>query len=577
MRLTNIDYSNPAINQSVIIETRSKRIVIIKILCLIWSSILIARLVTLQITGGEVWQEWALKQHFGNEELASERGAILDRKGRLLAVSVPSESIYVRTKSFAKGKVSSKTASIALAEVLKKDPAEIEKKLQEDKPFVWLSRQITRQDADKVKLLAIPGVNSILEARRYYPFGASGSSLIGLVDIDGKGLSGLEQLYEKTLSPLESKRTVSKDAHGNTIEEERDFSVPNGANLKTTIDANFQEILSQELERGRVDTNAKATMGVLIDADTGDILALGQSPSSNFNDKTPVEKDTFKNLLIEAVFEPGSIFKPLVTAAALQEGVVKATDKIDCENGHLQVGKHTVKDVHPSGVITVHDVVVRSSNVGMTKIGFKLGKEKLYDYITRYGFGRKSGLGISGESSGILRNQKNWAQIDIATHSFGQGVAVTPLQMVRGLSALVNGGVVQELGLLQDRTDRKPSQRIISEEVAQLTKDMLFGVVEEEHGTGGKAEIQGIRIGGKTGTAQKAKTGGRGYESGKYVASFLGFADATDVQVNEKYVLLVSVDEPKGAIYGGAVAAPIFKRVMARMVQGIMIDREVSK
>ena len=269
------------------------------------------------------------------------------------------------------------------------------------------------------------------------------------------------------------------------------------------------------------------------------------------------------------VLEPGSIMKPLVAAAALNEKLTNVNEKFDCENGRYTVGKNTVKDVHPSGVISVRDIVVRSSNIGMTKIGMRLGKERLYDYLTRYGFGQPSGLMLPGESRGILRHYSRWALIDVATHSFGQGVAVTPLQMVRALSTVVNDGLRPELRIVQSN-EPKQFTRILSSEVARETRDMMFGVVEDEHGTGGNAKLEaaeGYRIGGKTGTAQKARADGRGYQSGVYASSFLGFVQPPVGKNGRNYVLLVTVDEPRAkSIYGGVVAAPVVQKIMSRAI-----------
>jgi cell division protein FtsI (penicillin-binding protein 3) len=310
----------------------------------------------------------------------------------------------------------------------------------------------------------------------------------------------------------------------------------------------------------------------MIDAESGEILAMSQSGSPNFNLAGTGSKEETKNALVEAVFEPGSIFKPLVAAAAIEEGLFKDTDIINCENGKYPFMKHVIKDVHPSGAIPFFDVVVRSSNIGMTKIGIRLGKERLYDWIRRFGFGYNTKLGLPGETAGILRHVNSWSGVDVATHSFGQGVAVTPLQIVRGVAAVANGGKLPTLKLLVDQQTPEPL-RIISEKTAGIVQEMMYGVVEDEHGTGGKAEIEGLRVGGKTGTAQKARADGKGYAAGSYVASFVGFADMAGLGVKKKLVLLVTVDEARTtSIYGGTLAAPVFKRVIQRTAH-MMVTR----
>lgn len=306
-------------------------------------------------------------------------------------------------------------------------------------------------------------------------------------------------------------------------------------------------------------------MAVMIDSDTGEIIALSQSPSYNFNNPSNSSKNELRNLLVEAVFEPGSVMKPMVAAAAVDAGVVKPHDMINCENGRFPFSKHTIKDVHPSGIIPFYDVVVRSSNIGMTKVGIRMGSNRLYSYLRKFGFGQSSELGLAGESAGILRGEPSWSKVDVATHSFGQGVAVTPLQIVRAVAAIANGGVLPKLSVVIDEQGIPEGRRIISEKAAEAAREMMYGVVEDEHGTGGKAKIEGFRVGGKTGTAQKASPHGRGYMAGAYVASFVGFVDGGPVGVSRNLTAMVIMDEPHAkSIYGGTLAAPVFQKVMDR-------------
>jgi cell division protein FtsI (penicillin-binding protein 3) len=238
---------------------------------------------------------------------------------------------------------------------------------------------------------------------------------------------------------------------------------------------------------------------------------------------------------------------------------------INCENGRFPFSKHTIKDVHPSGIIPFYDVVVRSSNIGMTKVGIRMGSERLYSYLRRFGFGQSSELGLPGESSGILRPEPAWSKVDVATHSFGQGVAVTPLQVVRAVAAIANGGILPELSVVIDEGGIPEGRRIISEKAADAAREMMYGVVEDKHGTGAKAVIPELRVGGKTGTAQKANPNGRGYQAGVYVASFVGFADGAPLGVGRNLTAMVIIDEPHAkSIYGGTLAAPVFQRVMDR-------------
>lgn len=556
----------PAASSLALANQRPMRLRLIGLFALGWTGLLLSRMWSLQVSDFETWQDWAIKQHVAEVEIAAERGPVLDRHGKLLAVSVPAESVYVRPKQ-----VKDKDAAAReLAALLEMKPAAIREKLSSNQPFVWIKRQVPRYQVEKVASLSISGVGTVLESRRFYPYNQAASALIGKVGIDGKGLSGIESLYEKKLHMDHLKTRGTRDAFGKVIQvsqsaDEGAFEVPKGAALQLTIDADLQLIMDEELEVGRKAANAKQAMAVMIDSNTGEIIALSQSPSYNFNNPATDSKNALRNLLVEAVFEPGSTMKPIVAAAAMDAGVVTPTEMINCENGRFRYSTHTVKDVHPSGTVSFYDVVVRSSNIGMTKVGLRLGPDRLHSYLKRFGFGVDSKLGLAGESAGILRNVKGWAKIDVATHSFGQGVAVTPLQVVRATAALANGGILPNLSVVMSEQGASSGQRVVSEKAAIAARDMMYGVVEDEHGTGSNAKIEGLRVGGKTGTAQKASPKGRGYMAGAYVASFVGFADGAPLGVPRNLTTMVIIDEPKAkSIYGGTLAAPVFKKVMER-------------
>lgn len=567
---------------------RPMRLRLIGILALGWVGLLVGRLYSLQVSNFEIWQDWAIRQHVAEVEVASERGQVLDRNGKLLAVSVPAESIYVRPRQ-----IKDRPRVVReLAKHLEIKQSQVAERINTKQPFVWIKRQVPRYQAEKVSDLNLLGVGTVLEARRFYPYNQAASALIGKVGIDGTGLSGIESLYEKKLHENHVKTTATRDAFGKIIHiskldvnelgtNEPDtadgFAPPKGEALKLTIDADLQIIMDEELEIGRKNANAKRAMAVMIDSETGEIIALSQSPSYNFNNPSTDSKNALRNLLVETVFEPGSVMKPIVAAAAIDAGVVTAREKINCENGRFPFSKHTIKDVHPSGVIPFHDVVVRSSNIGMTKVGIKLGSERLYTYLKKFGFGDSSGLALAGETAGILRPEPSWAKVDVATHSFGQGVAVTPLQVVRAVAAIANGGVLPNLSVVIDKDGIPAGERIISEHSASVARDMMYGVVEDQHGTGGKAKIVGLKVGGKTGTAQKANPHGRGYLAGTYVASFVGFVDGAGMGVPRNLTTMVIMDEPNTkSIYGGTLAAPVFQRVMDRTLRFIATRNELG-
>ncbi|MFM1848657.1 MAG: hypothetical protein RL417_2131 [Pseudomonadota bacterium] len=555
--------------------SRRSRLGLIAGVTLVWVSAVIARLVSLQITASNRWQDWAVRQHLSEVMVASERGPIYDRNDKLLAVSVPAGSIYVRPKQIKDKDQVAQT----LATTLKLPVKTVRAKLDSTKPFVWIERQLPRPLADKVDGMKLTGVGLVVESKRFYPYNHAASTLIGRVGVDGFGLSGIEGAFDKKLQGEHRRLELRRDAYGNFIDlspEGGAIELPRGEPLRLTIDAALQTIVDEELMEGREKANAKHAMAVMLDAETGEILAMSQAPGVNFNSKLQGSGGDLKNLILETVFEPGSIMKPIVAAAAIDAGVARATELVDCENGRLRFGPHTIKDVHPSGVISIHDVVVRSSNIGMTKIGVKLGEERLYRALRNFGFGELSGLGLSGESAGILRPISAWAKVDVATHSFGQGIAVTPLQMVRAVSAIANGGRLPSLHLIADNSE-VTLRRVLSESAAREGRDMMYGVVEDEHGTGSNAVIRGVRVGGKTGTAQKARANGRGYEPGSYIASFVGFADGGAIGVNRVLSLIVAVDEPRTtSIYGGTLAAPVFQRIMQRSLHVLSTRQDIK-
>lgn len=560
------------------VRQRPTRLRLIGVVSILWTGILVARMYSLQVSSFETWQSWALKQHVTKVEVAAERGAVLDRNGKSLAVSVPTESLFIRPNLIK----NRRNVVDVLARVLEVSEKQIERKLDSHKPFVWVKRQVPRYKAQKITALKLSGVGSVTESRRFYPYNNAASALIGKVGVDGNGLSGVERVFEQHLRQDLVRTKVTKDAYGKVINtgiggQEGVFAPPRGAPLQLTLDADLQIIMDEEVERGRQKANAKHAMAVMIDSETGEIIAMSQSPSFNFNDASENNARHLRNLLVEAVFEPGSVMKPIVAAAAMDAGVVGSQELIDCENGRFPFSRHVIKDVHPSKVIPLYDVVVRSSNIGMSKVGIRLGPDRLYQALKQFGFGSASGLGLPGESAGILRRVSSWSKVDVATHSFGQGVAVTPLQIVRAVAAIANGGILPELSVVIDDNGLPKGQRIISSKAAAAARDMMYGVVEDEHGTGRRAAIEGVRVGGKTGTAQKASTNGKGYQRGVYVASFVGFADGASFGVNRNLTTIVVIDEPHTtSIYGGTLAGPVFRNIVDRSLRFLATKKKLG-
>jgi cell division protein FtsI (penicillin-binding protein 3) len=554
---------------------RLKRSGTLVALIVFWLGLVVARLCQLQLSKVEVYSTMADGQHYKTIKLAGKRGMIMDRNGTPMAMSIPAVSVYAHPKQVAL----TDEESVQLADALQISKEELLQTLGKPAPFVWLRRKAPTEVGKAIKQLNLKGIGSFEDSVRKYPQAESAALLLGVTGMDGNGLSGLEAGYEKYLKGQEFSIVVARDGNGIQIaqlEEQEEFrngtESTRGKALQLTIDADIQTILNEEVALGRKDANSVSAFAIMVDAQSGEILAMGQAPTVDFNQEG-AQKTRLRNLIAETVFEPGSTMKPLIMSAALEIGVVSSHTALDCEHGRFYFGRRLIKDVHGSGTLPVRDIIVRSSNIGMSKIGILMGKENVYRSLTAFGFGQDSGLGLPGSTRGILRHVDKWSGVDVATHSFGQGVAVTALQMVRATSALANGGVLPPLSLVKGENSN-PAKRVISEANAALVKDMLIGVVTEEHGTGHNAAVEGVLAGGKTGTAQKAIPGGRGYAPGKYIASFVGFVDPAPLGLERPFTLMVAVDEPNAkSIYGGTLAAPVFKRIAERTIR-LQLDRK---
>jgi cell division protein FtsI (penicillin-binding protein 3) len=577
---------------------RGRRIRVFFIVPVIWALILVARLASLQIVDVARWRDWAEKQHLAKQIFSSYRDPIVDRWDRPLAVSIPVESLSVRPGLVDPNTID--TISRTLAPILDMSSDRISEKLRVHSPFVWLKRHLPMVVAQKVSDLQLRGLEIVKESRRAYPYREAASVLLGRVGLDGRGLSGLEQRFDERLRGSTIQSPMLRDAKGNMIaspasmtsvagtsvagtkvgsSDQQNLNDGSSSTLRLTIDAEIQAIMADELEKAHRHYRPKGAFALMVDSDSGEVLGLAQAPSVNLNADTITNPDALKNLVVEATFEPGSVMKPIVAAAAIDSGLVKPDEVLDCENGRYKFGGHWVRDTHPLKQVSVREIVVRSSNIGMGKIGERLGPDGVYDALKLFGFGSAVDLGLPGGGSGILRNVKNWAAVDVATHSFGQGVSVTAPQMVRAYSVIANGGRLIPIHLISGGVDQ-PSRRILSESTAIQIQSILRGVVDEEGGTGRAAAIPGVIIGGKTGTAQKTRGNGRvGYEKNKFVTSFIGFAQGASIGLSQNVVLMVVVDAPRGrgSMYGGTVAAPVFNAIIRRTLRYLSTSKELGK
>jgi cell division protein FtsI (penicillin-binding protein 3) len=562
---------------------RRARILCVAGLFVVLFGLLLARAVDLTVLRGPDFARRATQQHRQTITLTPHRGPIVDRGGDLLASSVNVPSIFVRPRQVTAADVARLPA---LAKALGLPPAIVKAKVTSGQPFVWLKRQATPQQADAVARVGIAAVGRIDEARRFYPHGQLAAHVLGLVGVDSQGLGGLERRYDKLVRGTAEEVEVARDAHGRVFYKGGVDERPlDGSRVELTIDVGVQTVVERELAAGVVAAGARAGAAIVMDPATGEVLALANYPTFNPNDPgdrtTRGWKDRSRNRVLTDPYEPGSTYKGILAAAALDRGVVRPGDNMFCENGSYPYANKVIHDVHPHGWLTMAEAIKFSSNICATKIADRLGKERYYQYLRDFGFGARTGLDLPGEEPGLLRNVSTWARIDLATHSFGQGVSVTPVQLAAAFGAIANGGTLMRPFVVRrivaaDGTvlqDNHPVavRRVIKPETARVATDILRRVVEEKGGTGVKARIDGYPVAGKTGTAQKVTPGARGY-SGKFIGSFVGYLPADAPRA----VILVMIDEPAGRGFGGTVAAPVFQRIGTVVMQAMGVEPETS-
>ncbi len=496
--------------------------------------------------------------------LPAHRGMIVDRNGELLAISTPVESIWASPADL---KATPEQIG-KLAALLNMRQADINKKLaNQQREFVYLKRRIPPELASQVMRLAIPGVFMQREYRRYYPAGEVTAHLVGFTGADEKGQEGFELKYQDWLSGKSGSRRVIKDRQGHIVEDLEAVKVPqDGHDLAISIDRKIQYLAFRELSHAVEQFKAKAGAAIVLDAKTGEILAMVNLPTYNPNNPVKMAARS-RNRAITDMFEPGSTMKPVTAAAAIDIGNFKPDTLIQTSPGTLSIGPATIHDAHPQGLITVSQVIQKSSNVGAAKMALTLKPQYLWGIFNQMGFGTPTHVGFPGEASGILRNYKTWRPIEQATMSFGHGISVTLLQLARSYTVFANAGELRPVSLLKLK-DYPVGQQVFSAETANSIKDMLELVVLPG-GTAPRAQVAGYRVAGKTGTAHKLGVGG--YQEDKYISSFVGMAPAS----NPRLIIAVMIDEPtSGGYYGGTVAAPVFSSVMSGALRMLSVPQD---
>ncbi len=497
------------------------------------------------------------------------RGVISDRRGEPVAVSTPVETLWINPKL-----AKPTPADIqSLATILERDPDQIARLFADkNKGFVYLERLLEPQRARQVMALNLDGVFSKPENRRYYPAGDGMAHVLGITNLDDKGQEGIELAFQSWLAGEAGSQRVVRDRLGNVVEVLERIKPPKpGRDLALSLNQHIQYLAYRELSDAVEKNNARAGSVVVLDARTGEILALANSPSFNPNSRSTYTPDRVRNRAVTDVFEPGSTMKPFLVAAALDARVVTPDTTIDTGPGWFIVGDKKITDVHPKGVMTVAQSIQLSSNVAAAKIALEMRGEDYWRLLTRAGLGAPPKSGLPGEVSGRLRPFSTWRPIEKATMAYGHGLSVSLLQLAHAYTAFANEGVMPSLTILR-REGSATGTRVMSVDAAGKVLPMLE-LVTQNGGTAPMARVAGYRVGGKTGTAHKFKISGGGYEPDKYISSFVGLAPVS----NPRLVVAVMLDEPGGRVYyGGLVAAPVFSRVMAGALRFMALPPDTS-
>ncbi len=525
---------------------------------------LFVRGIYLQSLHKEFLQQKGEARYSRTLSLQAHRGKITDRNGDLLAISSPVDSVWASPPDV---KIS-KDQKLALTKLLGIKNKDIDKKFANLKrEFVYLKRRVSPDLGEKVMSLKIPGVFLQREYKRFYPAGDVTAHVVGFTDINDIGQEGFELAQNSHLSGKAGSRKVIKDAKGRIVEDLEDVKVPqDGRDIVLSIDRRIQYLVFRELLKAVEKHKAKAGAAVVLDAKTGEVLAMVNLPTYNPNNPVNIIGKT-RNRVITDVFEPGSTLKPMTAAAAMEFGDYKPDTQIQTAPGYMTIGTATIHDAHPHGVLTVAEVIQKSSNVGSAKMALSLKREALWSTFNQFGFGSRANIGFPGEASGRLRPYKSWRPIEQATMSYGHGISVTLLQLARAYTVFANEGELKTISLLKLK-ESTIGHQVFSAEVANEMKSMLELAVLPG-GTALRAQVAGYRVGGKTGTAHKL--GKAGYEKDKYVGSFVGMAPAS----NPRLIMAVMIDEPtNGEYYGGTVAAPVFSAVMADALRMLAVPQD---
>src|SRR6266567_7890481 len=543
-----------------------------------WMLVVGARLVQLQVSQQDDLTARARNQQLGTIETSPSRGQLLDRHGRDLARSIDTVSFFADPREIHD---LNETAQ-RIASLIRLDRKEIINRLRDaqssNKKFIWIARRIDAQLANRLDVLELPGIYSRKEPKRFYPNDSLAAHVLGFVGTDEIGLSGVEQYYNEKIRGEAGKVFLERDRDRRAFESYEVQSHP-GQTVVLTIDQAIQYRTEQALSAAVDRAHAKSGAAIVMDPRTGEILALANAPTFDPNQPAANSAEARANGALQNIYEPGSTFKIVAYSAAIEKGLVKPDDKIDCQMGQITVAGRLIHDGHPYGVLTVADALAKSSNVGAIKLGLLVGNESMYEYMKRLGFGSRTGIDLAGESPGILRPLSRWQPSSIGSLAIGQEVGVTPLQMATAYSVLANGGTLVKPHLLRELRapdgtvlfQAKPETRpALKPETTEALRSMFEGVTL--HGTAKKAQLDGYTAAGKTGTAQKVDPRTHAYSATKFIGSFVGFAPVK----NPAVVIIVVIDEPLGSYHGGDIAAPVFREIAEEILPDLAVTPDAQ-
>lgn len=550
---------------------RSRVVILFIGMIVAWCAV-VMRAAQLQILPSEKLKTLQTRQYKTLVDLPARRGLIVDRKGKELAVTIPAYSLYADPKDIENPK---KFASLIGSKLGFSKQFVFNKIKDRERRFVWLKRKLNKEFVDSVKALKLRGLGVIEETERVYPNENLLSQVLGFVGREGQGLEGLELKFDELLKGQNRKIKVERDARGRPLlVDGRVFTdAPAGFDLTLTVDHELQYQLEHELMRSKNEHLADSAMGLILDAQTSEILAIGNVPSFDPNKPQNESNENWRNRSITDAFEPGSTLKTLVIAGALREGLTKPNKKYNCENGEFKIGKHTIHEAeasHKFTALTTSEILMHSSNIGTAKIALEMGDEKLRQVLIDFGVGQRLDVDLPGEAAGILQKLP-WRDHLLANVSFGHGVTVTPLQMAAAYAAIANGGVLRKPYIVKSKVNQETGEynefkaqdirRVLTVDQAATMRHMLNAAASGS-GTGASAQVNGYPVAGKTGTAQKVVVG-QGYVKGQYISSFVGFIPAHD----PKFVIYVALDNPRHKYYGAEVAAPLFSKLAGYAVR----------